>query len=159
MEELTKKTKRKNLQLLVIWDLLAEEISCAAELSMKFFFITSGPDLGLHSLHLSVQLQKVNMVLTVISAAESTSLTCSLIHLFSGVEICNLDQSIIEGYCGLFLCVLLFKGSGSQWFLLTIKPFKLTNLLDILKEPYIYPLNQDISTPTLTVLKDTYSIA
>ena len=30
----------KNLQLLVIWDLFAEQISCSAELSMKNIFIT-----------------------------------------------------------------------------------------------------------------------
>ena len=34
---------RKNLQLLAIWDLLAGQISCTAELSMKKSFITSGP--------------------------------------------------------------------------------------------------------------------
>ena len=41
-----KKKKNKNLQLLVIWNLLAGLISYSAELSMKKSFITSrpGPD-------------------------------------------------------------------------------------------------------------------
>ena len=34
---------RKNLELLVIWDLFRGQISCSAEFSMKKSFITLGP--------------------------------------------------------------------------------------------------------------------
>ena len=34
------------------------KISCSAELSMKLFFITSGPDQGLHYLHFQLHLLK-----------------------------------------------------------------------------------------------------
>ena len=38
-------TARKKMQVLIIWDLLAGQTSCSAELSTKKSFINSGPDL------------------------------------------------------------------------------------------------------------------